>query len=165
MGGSQINIDDILGVAVKIEQEGELFYRAAARNISHPAVRRLLISLAKAEVKHRRQFSKMRDVIRERTDVNIGRRLDVDNFIADYLLEQGGSPIFEGLDPEEFARRKTMIQVLDAAIALEDEAVDFYSKLRSEMGSLMEMGVLDKIVDQERKHAASLRKIRGMVQT
>ena len=165
MGGHRINIDDVLSVAVKIEREGELFYRAAARNITHPAVRRLLVSLAKAEVKHRRQFAKMQDVIRERTDVNIGQRLEVDHFIAGYLVEKGGSPIFEGLDPEEFAKRKTMAQVLDAAIALEDEAVDFFSKLRSEMGSLMEMGVLDKIVEQERKHAASLRKIRGMIRT
>jgi rubrerythrin len=165
MSGDRINIDDVLSVAVKMEQEGERFYRAAARNIAHPAVHRLLVSLAKAEVKHRRQFVKMQDVIRERTDINIGRRLEMAPSVAGYLADDGGSPVFEGLDPAEFARRKTMAQVLDAAIALENEAVDFFSQLRAEMGSLMEMAVLDKIIEQERKHASSLRKIRGMVET
>jgi len=163
MDGFRLNIDDVLTVAIRMEKEGEIFYRAAARNVTHAVARRLLVSLARAEVKHRRQFSKMQETVRERTDIGIDRRLDVERFVSAYLAEKGGNPIFEGLDPEAFASRRTVMQILEAAIALEDDAVEFFSKLRSDMGSLLEMGVLDKIVEQERKHAASLRKIRAML--
>ena len=112
---------EILGLAVKIEREGRLFYSNLSKSIDDPTIRDFLKLMEKEEAAHEIHFKKLletKDIFGWENDVNL-KQLIKEKFQTDIfppleeILEK--LPHFEGLE-----------KAFDFAIEAENVSVEFY---------------------------------------
>ncbi len=124
--------------AIKMEVDGEKYYREQAKkNEGHP-ISRVFLILAKAEQKHA-------DLLRRRRD------LTVDTLLPDKEAEQN---IFTAM--ADFKADVTSIprqlDVYRLAIEVEKKSIDLYKKLLAEAETEEDKKLLAFLVEQETEH-------------
>ena len=143
----EYNIKEILELAQKIEEDGEVFYRKAASSASTMELKKLLTYLADEEVKHALTFKKMLN--------EIEKYESLENFPDDYFLyikSYADGVIFPNFTDVNLSSPE---EVLDFAIRKELDTILYYHEMK-EMLPDDEKGILDKIIKEERKHYLTL---------
>ena len=149
------NMHDVVNFAIRIEENGEKFYREAAEIIPDGPVRELFTRLAEEETVHKRTF--------ERLLASLGDYQPPETYDGEYLAYLkdfiDGKAVFKD-HPRipELAKAATIVGALDFAIQREMDSILYYQEIKSLLGDHAE--TVDMIIDEERMHFAFLSRLR-----
>lgn len=144
---------DVIQFAIRIEENGEKFYRDAERTAKDEATKQLFKRLANEETAHGAIFQRMF----EQPDVPFAEREDYDGeYMSELRGYVDGSAVFEA---GTTARGDTR-SVLDCAIRRELNSVLYYEGLK-EFVPREDVKVLDDIIAEERRHFAQLSEMKA----
>ncbi len=133
--------------AMKVEKEGEAYYRELAAVATNPGLKRIFNMLAEEEVKHYNVFKNM--MKKEALDLD---KLDL---ITDTKT------IFQTLNEEKNSvdLDKEQIQFYKDAIAREENSHNFYADKACEIEDEKEKAIFLQIAEEETKHKKVLEEI------
>lgn len=151
----RFNANEILEMAVEIEQNGEKFYRKAADLQSDAEVRNYLLELADMETEHQRVFSGMRDALRKSDAPSDFDPYDEGALYLDAVADahggEGTLSVIDSLTPG-----MTLESILSTAVEMEKKSILFYLGLRSMVPSETDLGHVDRIINEEKSHIVTL---------
>lgn len=149
------DISEILQFAVHIEEGGEYFYNKMVEKADDERLKKIFTWLASEEVVHKKTFS---DMLNEIKTYDSQESYPEEYF--SYLKAYTQNIIFrkEDLD-KKIDKLRDVEDAIDFAIARELEAVLYYKELK-EMISKEQHSVIDKIIDEERRHFMRLRALK-----
>lgn len=145
---------EIIDIAVRIEENGNEFYTAAANMIAeNNDIRGLFLDLAEKEVMHISVFQRLAE------------KFDEDSFdfgaqdASDYIGHLADSHIFGRPDSgKEVAKTiKTPKEGLETAFKFENDSVAFYTELLKFTRSSSKK-LVQQIIDEEKEHVEDIRK-------
>jgi rubrerythrin len=139
-------IEDIIDLAIQIEENGERVYRNASLRISNPSLASLLQWLADEEVKHAKWFSEIKEKVRRTTDdpqlAEMGKRI---------LVGLLGDETFS-LKDADFSKMDQIKDLLELAIEFERDTVLFFEMIRSVIEEKQTLDQLEAIIEEETSH-------------
>ncbi|MCK9253199.1 MAG: ferritin family protein [Clostridiaceae bacterium] len=130
---------NLFDYAIKMEREGEQYYRdQAAKNPEH-AISRVFTLLAEAEVKHAQ-------LLQRRSD-----RLSVDQDLAALRSDK---TIFADLDDFKSGAITIprQLDVYELALGLEKKSIEEYTRLKGASTDAADLQLLDFLIEQEEQH-------------
>lgn len=139
---------DILEYAIKMELDGEKYYREQAKKNSGNPLKTIFDSLADDEVEHARI---------------IGEKAKGKDFMADDSKGKAKGNVFDGLSDFSMDIKENPSQ-LDAyrmAMKMEKDSIELYEKLSKERGDAD--GLFAFLIGQEREHYRILEQIVELV--
>lgn len=150
-----ITASDILEAAIRIEENGEVFYRDMAQKAFDPEIRKTFEYLANQEVKHRRLFA---DLLAQTSNVKPpefypGEYMDYLHAFADrhvFTLENTGRL--------KAKLMKTAKQAVRFGIQVELDSLLFYLEAKTFVEE-KQAETIDQIVEEERRHFVMLQKL------
>ena len=145
------SIREILGLAVKLEKNGELFYRGAVPRFSNPSLVSLLKWLADEELRHMEWFMSKRAELKPE-----GQERDLDEIGDELLRDILGNQTFslQEVDLSTIDDNETLI---DIAIEFENDTILFYEMLLSLVENRETTDKLSEIIKEENSHIETLR--------
>lgn len=158
------NANEILEMAIRIEENGAAFYRRAAELQTDTENQDFLSKLAAMEDAHKVSFSEMQTSITaaEKT----ATVFDPNDESSLYLSAMADSHGGEGSPTAANALtgKETMAEVLATAIGLEKESILFYVGLRDLVPPEYGRTKIDAIITEERKHVIQLNTLLKKIQ-
>jgi rubrerythrin len=150
------NADEILQIAVTIEENAQAFYTQASKRVSDEEAKKIFAELAAWEVGHIAIFSKMRARFAE-ADAGIAFA-DPDGEAASYLQAIADGKIFDiRKAPVELANLPdSPLEIIQMAIAKEKDAVIFYLSLQEMVPETLGRDEVKSIVTEEISHVRFL---------
>jgi rubrerythrin len=153
MEGTLFTASDVLQFAVRLEEDGELFYREAADRSKKFEVKKLFNTLASEEAEHKKTFEEILSKV-----TLIEPREDYPGEYLAYIHDYIDGKIFVALDDKSAeAETRNVATALDFAISREMESIHYYQELKAFV-SIEDHETLDKIIDVERRHFMQLSK-------
>jgi len=145
---SAFQASDIVEFAVRIEENGENFYRFAVQLTKDEGTKKLFGQLADAEVAHKKTFEKIFAAM-DKTAPPEGYEGEYAAYLHNYV---DNAIIFkkEVLD-QELAKVKDTKSALDFALQRELDSILYYHEIKR-LVPANEQATVDKIIDEERKH-------------
>jgi rubrerythrin len=147
---------DIVEIAVRIEENGEHFYRYAMQLAKDEDAKKIFSNLADAELQHQKTFSR------------IFAAMDKDNppetydgEYAAYLHDYVDNKIIfkKGMLETELAKVKDTLAAIDFAMQRELDSILYYHEIKRFV-SANEHAVIDDVIEEERKHFKGLSNLR-----
>ncbi|MFB3926529.1 MAG: ferritin family protein [Syntrophales bacterium] len=153
--------NEIFQFAVRIEENGEKFYRHAATITEDEEERYLFNYLADEEVKHKEIFKNLlsgmdltsRMEIKDPPETYPGEYMQ---YLRNYL---DGQIIFDKKTETEFSHITDTLSAVTFAIDREVDSVLYYSEIKK-LVPQREHKWIDKIIDEERKHFLKLSELK-----
>ena len=143
--------DEILQIAMELEETGQVFYQAMAAASGHEAVAELCRRLGEKEVEHYNTFKQMREVLPGRPD---------DRPLTCEELDLAQAGINERVIPDaevavQVASKGSLAEVLELAIKLENDSIEFYKRV---LGAVQgeDARILRQVIEEEQVHAQEL---------
>lgn len=144
------SIQEILDLAIRLEENGESVYRKAAAKLSGPDLVSLLVWMADEEVKHAAWFSELK------------HKLETDS-INPFIEEMGREVLTDMLGEKSFSHREVDFSRINQPhdlvavfIEFEQDTVLFYETLKPFIEDDATLSNLDKIIAEENNHIAKL---------
>lgn len=147
---------DILQFAIRIEEDGEMFYHKAALNAVDKEVRDLFNHLADEEVRHKRIFEEMLSGV-ETNPLAESFRGEYAAYLRDYV---DGKAVFT-----KDTSTQAMSDSLDAPSAIhfamgrEADSILYYHEAKQFIDE-KHYGAIDRIIEEERRHFHELAKMK-----
>jgi len=141
------SVSEALGIAIRMEQEGQKFYADAAARMEHPFGRRMFESLVSDEKRHERVFREMA----EKRGVRPASASEIDPRGPAVRV----SAIFRSMADKLSATVRPSdddIVVLRQAMELERAAFEFYSDTSRLTANSVEKEILRDIAGEENEH-------------
>lgn len=155
---SLLNVNELVQFAVRIEENGEKFYREWAQRVEEPEQKAFFKKLADDEVKHKELYVKMLGDIRSfEPDID-----SYEEYMAYMKMFSDGVLFNEEKNREQMKGVKTMGQALDFAAQQELDSILFYLELKSFVPKDQE-DIVSEVVREERRHYVDLLKARRNV--
>jgi len=144
---------DVLQFAVRMEENGGLFYRKAAELSDKAEAKKLFEYLASEEAEHKKTFEKFlsKVTLYEPTEDYPGEYLA---YLHNYI---DGKVFFT--DEVSMTKAIDIASALEFAIQREMDAILYYTELKAFV-SADDQKSIDSIIDEERKHFAQLSEIK-----
>jgi rubrerythrin len=154
------NADEVFEMAEQIERNGAKFYRAAAKKLSQ--ARKVLLDLATMEDEHEKTFAAMRTELSGEEVVQ--PVLDPDDEAQIYLRVMADKFVFNlKTDPAELlAGKETAEYLLEMAINVERDSIDFYVGMKELVSSRADKDKVEAIIKEEISHIAILTKLEAL---
>ena len=145
---------EIIEIAIRIEENGQEFYTAAADMVKEsPDVKGLFYDLAEKEVTHIAIFQKLAEKFEAETfDFNVEESSDYIGHLADTHIfgrKDAGTELAKTVSSPK--------QGLEIAFKFENDSVVFYEELLKRASSNAKKLIL-QIIEEEKEHAAEIRK-------
>jgi rubrerythrin len=152
----EIKNEELLEIIVKIEQEGQAFYKKLANHISDPVVKDYLLFMSADEAQHEKKFKKIlgeqgdrqygwedKPALREFVDTHLIQGLfpDLDEILKDL-------PEFEGVQ-----------KALNFALNSEELAFEFYKTLVKNCDDFETKILMIEMESEEKGHCAYIQKL------
>ena len=142
---------EIFDLAIRIEENGEAFFRSAVKKIAEPSLKSLFEWLAEQEVKHKEWFTKRKD--------------RAEMMIAPSDLEKAGSGILQdilgdqsfSLEEADLDHISSVREILDLAIEFERDTILFFEVILSLVVDAATEKELKEIIAEEKLHIELLR--------
>ncbi|WP_419770065.1 MAG: ferritin-like domain-containing protein [Candidatus Marinarcus sp.] len=143
---------NVYDYAMKVEKDGEAYYRELALKSPNNGLKRVFNILAEAEVKHYNVFKSMRD--KDGQDINT---LDIST---------DTKTIFETLSSEKNSTDFSLdeIKFYEDAIKREEDSFQFYADKAKELSDEDEKKIFLQIAQEEIKHKEVLENILSFIQ-
>jgi rubrerythrin len=141
---------DIYEYAMKMEKDGEQFYREIAAKTRHKGLSTILTMLADAEVGHYRLFQNMKN--HEKVQM------------PDSPILAETKNVFEQIrEKKEFDVDVSQIDLYREAQVIEKKSRDFYLEKVDELKEVSQKEIFKKIADEEKRHYFILENIINFV--
>ncbi|RJP15636.1 MAG: hypothetical protein C4520_19885 [Candidatus Abyssobacteria bacterium SURF_5] len=154
-----LDIIELIKKLALIEAEGVGFYRSLAEHAGDENIKKLARMMARAEENHRQGFIEVAEKLERRRKT--ARPSKVTGDLRQYIIELIDHRIF--LSPEQAATLARNVanldEAVDMAIKFEKENILLLQECR-EIAAGTTRKIIDKIIQQERKHVIGLRKAR-----
>jgi rubrerythrin len=146
---------EALGAAVKVEESGMAFYKAAAANAEDPAAAEVFLGLAEFEKKHLDHFAAL--AARAVSDTELFRDGSDGDFAKD-LATAAASSVFDLKKDIStfFGAKGSPRAAVRTAIGLEKDSIVFYLGLQKAMANRDEALKVSAIIDEEMRHISVL---------
>jgi len=131
-------MEDIMGMAVKTEIQGREFYSMLSEKVTHPQVKKKIISLAEDEKRHERIVV---DLYRK----TLGRE-------PENLPEMGIPDIVGAISAMKVGDKSQLLNVLDMAIEAELIAARFYQRGAALTQDPKTRGIFEQLEKEEDGH-------------
>jgi rubrerythrin len=149
--GVLFTASDVLQFAIRMEEDGGLFYREAADRSEKSEVKKLFYSLASEEAEHKKKFEELLSKVTE-----IEPPEDYPGEYMAYLHSYIDGKIFVALDNKSaLSESCNVATALEFAIQREMESIHYYQELKAFV-PVDDHKTLDKIIAVERKHFMQL---------
>lgn len=147
---------EVFQFAIRIEQGGEKFYRKMASKLDDPDVKALFTTLADEEVKHKKTYEGMVSKIEEYEPFE-----SYPGEYFAYLRAYADNIIFtpERMD-EAISKINDPSSALKFAIDREIDSILYYQEVKN-LVPKSQHGLIDKIIEEERKHFVKLTQCGG----
>ncbi len=149
-----LNAHDVVRFAIRIEENGEAFYRREAAKTSDPLVRDLFSHLATEEIGHRKTFETLLGSLREYRPPETYEGEYV-GYLRDYI---DGKVVFPKADGA--AGGEDVSSALSEAIQREMDSIVYYTETKRFLAD-KDQKVVDTIIEEERKHFSRLSKMKN----
>jgi len=144
---------EVFQFAIRIEEGGEKFYREMAKKIEDAGVKSLFTALADEEVKHKKTYEGMVSKIEEYEPFE-----SYPGEYFSYLRAYADNIIFTPKKmEEEMAKIKDAPAALKFAIDRELDSILYYQEVKN-LVPKSQRGLIDKIIEEERRHFIKLNK-------
>ncbi len=148
--------DEVLSIALRLELNGEAFYRVASKMVEEKGLRDLFIYLAVEEKRHYQHFKKLTNVANKSQTLSIFQLPD-ENELSLYLSALSGLEVFT--DPQAGAKLgrdvKNDSAALDVAIGLENDAIQFFRKIMNDVNE-EDKDLVERLIEEEEDHVRRL---------
>ena len=140
------SIREIIDIAIKIEKNGESYYREAMEKISNPSLKPVLLFLAYQEYEHIKWFEKLKAEMK--TTEGDQKVAEISEPMLQSLV---GDQTFS-LDDADLSRLESVEKLIELAIELERDTIIFYQMLQSFIEDSDTLKGLDEIIAEENRH-------------
>ncbi|MHB9130499.1 MAG: ferritin family protein [Armatimonadota bacterium] len=157
--GIRFNADDVLSVAERIEQNGMVFYEAAASKVSAPEAISLLIRLSAWEAEHATIFAAMRSELTDKE--REATAYDPADEATLYLQAMADVAVFH-LDEDPFlvlGPSPPLSAILTEAMKREQASIHFYTKMESIVPASLGFDRIEQIIQEEYHHLELLEEV------
>jgi len=149
------SVSEIFQFAIKIEENGERFYRSLAKKLDDKELKELFEFLADAEIKHKNTFQ---DMVAKFENYESQEIYPQEYFT--YLQSYVKNTIFDiGQIDEEIERINDPISAFTFAIKMEADSILYYMQIK-DLVPKEQHNVIDEIIEEERKHYVDLSELR-----
>lgn len=147
---------DILEFAMRIEENGENFYRYAVQLTQDEETKKIFQNLAEAERHHKRTFEKIFAVMEKQNPPET-----YDGEYAAYLHNYVDNNIIfkKEIMEAEVAKVKDVLSAIDFAIRRELDSILYYHEIKRFV-PVSEHTVIEEVIEEERKHFKGLSNLR-----
>ena len=142
---------EIFDLAMRIEENGETFFRGAVKKMAEPALKSLFEWLAEQEVKHKEWFS----VKRDQAEMKI-KPTDFEKAGSGILQDILGDQSFS-LKEADLGHISSVREILDLAIEFERDTILFFEMILSLIVDEETGMELKEIIAEEARHVELLR--------
>jgi rubrerythrin len=147
--------NELLDVAIKLENNGEAVYRNAISKVVKPELIAMLEWMADEEVKHANFFSKL--------------KLELETNLANPFIEEMSRELFDdllgdknfSLKDVDFSLIENSEELIAIFIELEKDSVIFYKVLEPFVEDPIARRHLKKIIEEENRHIQNLQEFIG----
>lgn len=146
---------DIFQFAIRMEENGEKFYKYAASIARDDKAREIFNRLSSEEVNHRKLFADMFSKI----DTMMPKESYPGEYIAYLQSYVDGKAVFTPAAAAELAGISDVMAALDFAIQRELDSVLYYSEMKRYVTASAQ-NLLEQIIEEERKHVVILTNIK-----
>ena len=158
MSGNILAPDEVLKLAIEIENNGKEFYESMAIKVKEEDLKKLLDFLAQEEEKHRKIFEEMLE--------NLGETEIVEAYSGEYqayMKALSDECVFTQKILKEKIERgfENPEQLLDFALRVEKDSIILYTEMKQHV--LRNQSALDKIIEEERKHFIMLSELKSNI--
>jgi rubrerythrin len=143
-------ISEIYHLAMKVEKNGEAFYREALQRASDASIQSLFLWLAEEEVRHGDWFEKRKKAL-------VGTPED------DVIEEMGRKILEDILGDQIFSLKETDLSevdnvdaVIQLAIEFEEDTILFFNMIKELVGDDETLVGLNEIIEEENRHVQML---------
>ena len=143
-------IEDIIDLAIQIEESGEKVYRNAAEKTSNPSLISLLQWLADEEVKHAKWFMELKHDVQTSGGKPFVQEMGRD-LIKDFMGDQSFS-----LREVDFSEVHQPDELIDIFIEFEEDSILFYEMLKPFIQDENILADLESIIAEEKQHIEQL---------
>ena len=150
--------NEILDMAIKLEQNGEAVYRRAIEEVSQPELVSLLEWMADEEVKHAQWLSDLKRNLKTK-----GSNPFVEEMSRELFNDLLGDENFS-LQDVDFSSVDKIDDLIEIFIEFEKDSVLFYQVLEPFIEDLVALEHLNKIIDEENSHIQRLQAFMGREQ-
>ena len=141
---------EIIDMAIKIERNGENYYRQATVKVTDPSLQSLLLFLADEEHEHARWFEAFKQRIKDSAE---DRKLA--EISGTMLQSVVGNQRFS-LDDADLAELDSTEKLIGIAIEFEKDSILFYEMLQSFIEDSETLRQLNEIIAEENRHIEML---------
>ncbi|MBD3320356.1 MAG: rubrerythrin [Chitinivibrionales bacterium] len=154
----RFNADEIFEIAIKIENNGYLFYKRAGEIQDDDSYRAFFNDLASMEVEHKKIFSDMQKKLTSEQNADV---IDPQGEAAQYLHYLADSHGGEGtpLDAVELDESVSVREIVRKAVEMEKVSILYYSGLKEMVPQSLGKDLVDRIITEERRHVAQLSQV------
>jgi rubrerythrin len=142
--------EDIIDLAIKIEQNGESVYRRAIDIINDPSMIPMLNWMADQEFQHAECFEGLKQKLRV---VSVDSELE--KMGRELLLDSVGTKNFS-LKEADFSSAESITDLLQISVEFEKDTILFYELLKDFIDDEDALDLIDKIISEETRHVEIL---------
>lgn len=143
-------MNDLLEIAIKMEENGEAVYNDAIKKIKHQDLKSMLKWMANEEASHGRWFNDLKNNLNLETD-----EASLKEMVPDVLQTMMGEKALL-LEEINFGKFTTISQLLETFITFENETILFYELLEMFIQEETVISGLKKIILEEKNHVKKL---------
>lgn len=147
------SIYEIVDLAVRIEENGEHFYRNLSKDVMNPALEPLFRWLADAEVEHREWFMNLKEKLRPKRD-----RGQLEAIGGSILQEILGARTFS-LEDADFSKVDNVKDLIHIALEFEKDTILFFEIIQGLADDQETSTGLGRIIGEENNHIKMLQEL------
>ncbi len=147
---------EVLEFAMKIEENGEIFYRETAKKMETKEIKETFNYLADEEVRHKQRFKEMLS--------SVEKYAPPESYPGEYfayLRAYADEHIFSKEKTAEIAAKemKSAKEAVKFALSIENDSILYYLETRNLVPE-PQRGAIDRIVEEERRHYLRLHNLK-----
>jgi len=156
--GVFFDVSEIFQFAIRIEENGEKFYRKVAEKNAQKEIKELFNFLADEEVRHKKIFTEMLGKITkyEPSETYPGEYFQ-------YLRSYADGIVFPPEIEKELDTSAGVVKALDFGIRRELDSIMYYIEIKSVVPETQHQ-ILDRIIKEERSHFVRLSKMKEQLE-
>ncbi len=155
-----VNAEEILQIAITIEENGHAFYITALDSISDPNIRRHIQALATWEDGHIARMQDLLQVIKSKDD-DFPLFYSSEEDTSLYIRSIGDQHIFlqDGSVNGLLEKCNNVTELLEVALKFEQDSVALYSNLSGKISDEDTKAVIITIANEEKQHVEQIQKL------
>jgi len=146
-------MDDLLEIAIKMEENAEQIYNKASKNIKNKELKSMLKWMARQENSHVLWFANLKNKFVLEID-----EADLKEMAPKVLQDMMGEKTLS-LEEVDFGKIKTVSKLLETFIYFENDTIMFYELLKMFIKDEVVLNGLKQIILEEKKHAKELKEM------